>query len=301
MNCAQANQLDIVNWLSLQGYEPQKIIGADYWYRSPLREEETASFKVNRNINAWYDHGIGKGGTLIDLAKIFYNCNTSEALGKISSFQQQKISTKNSVHPKENGLNNGAAIHQQGILILSATQPVKDIALCNYALKRNIAMEVLNNWCYEVRYMLNEKEYKAIGFKNNAGGYELRNAYFKGSSSSKFISYTNNSSKHVTVFEGFFDLLAHQSLAENKGQLTNMLVLNSLAFFDRSLLLMEKHEQIKLYLDNDAAGKKYTSMALKRSPKFSDESNAYKCFKDLSEWLEKKINTTSRHSMRRGL
>ena len=88
----------------------------------------------------------------------------------------------------------------------------------------------------------------------------------------------------MAVFEGFFDLLAHGSSRIDQPQLTNYLVLNSLAFFERSMLLMEKHDQIKLYLDNDEAGSKCTLQAVKRSDRFSDESNIYKGYKDLSEW-----------------
>jgi len=62
-------------------------------------------------------------------------------------------------------------------------------------------------------------------------------------------------------------------------------VLNSLAFFERSLLLMEKHDKIHLYLDHDEAGRKYTHFAQKRSAKFHDESKLYKGYKDLNEWL----------------
>ena len=58
MNCAQANGLNLVNWLFMQGYEPHKIKGNNYWYLSPLRKEKEASFKVNINLNIWYDHGL---------------------------------------------------------------------------------------------------------------------------------------------------------------------------------------------------------------------------------------------------
>jgi hypothetical protein len=133
-----------------------------------------------------------------------------------------------------------------------------------------------------------EKEFRAIGFKNNAGGYELRNEYFKASSSPKYISYMDNNAKNIIVFEGFFDFLSYQTIYKNQEQkIANFLVLNSLSFFERSLLLMEKHTNIKLYLDNDNAGKKYTLVALKRSPKFQDESKLYKGYKDLNEWVIK--------------
>jgi hypothetical protein len=92
--------------------------------------------------------------------------------------------------------------------------------------------------------------------------------------------------KSVAVFEGFFDFLTYQIIHQNQQQpLTDFLVLNSLAFFERSLLLMEKHEHIHLYLDHDEAGKKWLEIALKRSPKYKDESSLYEGYKDLNDWV----------------
>ena len=285
MNCAQANELNLVNWLSMQGYEPQKITGNNYWYLFPIWEEIIASFKVNNNLNVWYDHGIEKGGRLVDLAMGIYRCNTSEALQKIVSFHPQKQAEKHAMELQNKSENNAIYSIESSLVISSETHPIRDKNHCNYALKRKINSEVLNKWCSEICYQLNGQEYKAIGFKNNAGGYELRSAYFKGSSSPKFIFYKNNGAKELLVFEGFFDLLAHQSSLLDQSKLTNYLVLNSLAFFERSMLLMEKHERVKLFLDNDEAGRKCTTQALKRGSRYSDESNCYKGCKDLSEWL----------------
>ena len=64
MNCEQANQIDLVDYLFSIGFSPNKISAENYWFLSPLRDERTASFKVNKTKNIWYDHGIGKGGKL---------------------------------------------------------------------------------------------------------------------------------------------------------------------------------------------------------------------------------------------
>ncbi len=74
MNCAEANQVDMVNYLNSIGYQPQKISGNDYWYLSPLRNEKHPSFKVEGNKNVWYDHGIGKGGRFMDFVMESYQC-----------------------------------------------------------------------------------------------------------------------------------------------------------------------------------------------------------------------------------
>ncbi len=148
-----------------------------------------------------------------------------------------------------------------------------------------------------------EREFSALGFKNNAGGYELRNEFFKGSSSPKYVSYfDNNAIDKIKVFEGFFDFMSYQTLNQNQPELTNFLVLNSLAFFERNLLLMEKHESIHLYLDNDTAGRKCTSLAEKRSLKFKDESKLFSGTKDLNEWIIKaeKVQQIQQVKHRRG-
>jgi DNA primase len=62
------------------GYNPVKVTNADHWYRSPLREENEPSFKVNRKLNLWFDHGLGKGGNLIDFGILYNNCTASELL-----------------------------------------------------------------------------------------------------------------------------------------------------------------------------------------------------------------------------
>lgn len=292
MNCEEANQIDMVDYLNSLGFQPSAIRGNDYWYLSPTRNEKIASFKIQRSKNVWYDHGIGTGGRLIDFVREFYHCDVSTALQKILSFQPQ-LKFKHSVqrppfHLHENSLINYKDARETAIKIIAVKQPILEPWLCRYLKQRRIEKSTAEKFCYEVEFTFGEtgKIFKAIGFKNNAGGYELRNEYFKGSSSPKYISYFNNTSNNLTVFEGFFDFLSYQSLHNNQEQLpTNFLVLNSISFFLRSLLLMEKHQTIHLYLDNDLAGKRCTETALKRSSKFKDASNLYKGYKDINDWM----------------
>jgi hypothetical protein len=229
---------------------------------------------------------------VVEFTVQFFNCKVSEALQKIASSQQKK----NLLHPSEK-----TSLHKHQILrvnsiddttetsikITAAKQPITDFFLSCYLKKRRINQSIANKYCSEISFELNDKIYKAIGFKNAAGGHELRNEFFKGSSSPKYVTYlSNKNANSITVFEGFFDFLSYQTIHQNLEQEpTNFLVLNSLAFFARSLLLMEKHDNIHLYLDHDEAGRKCTQLAQKRSEKFHDESKLYKGYKDLNEWL----------------
>ena len=80
----EMKQLDIVEYLQKLRIHPQKITNNDYWYLSPLREEKEASFKVNRKLNLWYDHGLGKGGSIIDFGILYHNCSIPEFIQKLS-------------------------------------------------------------------------------------------------------------------------------------------------------------------------------------------------------------------------
>ena len=72
MNIEEARKIPITDYLHSLGYSPVKQQGANLWYKSPLREEHEASFKVNTEREQWYDFGAGKGGNIIALAQELY-------------------------------------------------------------------------------------------------------------------------------------------------------------------------------------------------------------------------------------
>ncbi|WP_276500978.1 CHC2 zinc finger domain-containing protein [Terrimonas pollutisoli] len=306
--CKQVNQIDLVNYLEKLGYRPQKIRGNDYWYVSPLREEKTPSFKVNRRMNVWYDHGIGKGGTLVDFGKLFYRCSVKELLSRLEDEKAIIVS----FHPlgyqpageKKKLSNEAGKIH-----VLSSRE-ITDPILREYLNNRRIPLAIANQFCHEVAFELYGKKHLAIGFKNDNGGYELRNAYFKGSSTPKEPRLIQrNGEKELAVFEGFFSFLSFQTLQQsNKKSAIGLpdihaasLVLNSLSFFEKSRGLMENYDSIHLFLDLDRMGQQCTQQALQWSDKYHDQSRYYQRFKDLNEYLIKSVSHELKQSRRRGM
>jgi hypothetical protein len=295
MNCQQANQIDLVDYLASLGFKPEKVRQNDFWFLSPNHAENTASFKVNRSKNIWFDHGAGEGGNLVDFAMRYFNCGLTEALNKIESgnirqsnhiFQKPVSSSIDAVNP---------------ILIIRVDQSITDMFLLRYLNRRHIDKSVASNFCNQVLYENAGKRFTAIGFKNNCGGYELRSENFKGSSTPKYVTWFNNLADNISVFEGFFDFLTWRSLTmPQQARSTNILVLNSLSFFTRSLLLQEKYQRIHLFLDNDSAGRKCIQEIQKRNPgKVVDESRVYKDFKDLNEWHVQKNQSHQINQSRR--
>src|SRR6202035_1745438 len=183
LTCEEARQIDLVDYLVKLGHHPTKIRNNDYWYLSPLRDEKKASFKVNRKMNVWFDHGTGNGGNLIDFGMLFYRCTFKELLNKLET-EKRGIS---SFHPQPQVEIKETQKEEQKIRITDSRE-IKDPGLREYLGERKIPLIIANRFCSEVEFELYGKRHLAIGFKNNSGGYELRNSYFKGSSSPKEIT-----------------------------------------------------------------------------------------------------------------
>jgi hypothetical protein len=278
LSIEEARQIDLIEYLSKLGYQPAKIRNHDHWYLSPLRKEKTPSFKVNKKLNRWYDHGLGKGGNIIDFAIQYHNCTVSELLQQLSnvfSFHEPLI---HSIVQLKEDEESKIKIIKEGAL--------SSFRLFRYLEQRKIPIGLAEQFCKEVKYELNGKEYFGIGFKNNSGGYEIRNPYFKASSSPKDITTFENAAKKVDVFEGFTDFLSFMTIHQNQQKvISDFVILNSVSFFEKARQFMEEHEAIKLYLDQDSTGQSYSQYALSLSTKYKDESHLYKLHKDLNEWL----------------
>jgi hypothetical protein len=108
-----------------------------------------------------------------------------------------------------------------------------------------------------VGHKLNDKVYYGIGFKNDSGGYEIRNPIFKTNSSPKDMTTIINNVKEASVFENFFDFLYFMAIHKDQVKVeSDFLILNSLAFFEKARPFMEQHSTIRLYLDRHTAGQK---------------------------------------------
>lgn len=197
----EIKQTDLIDYLASLGYLPAKLSGSNYWYPSPLRLENIASFKVNWNLNRWFDYELGKGGILIDLGMLYHRCPIGDFVMMFQSDAPQI--PPQPVQLPQRSLN----IPEESIIILKV-KPLFSTSLLHYLSKRKVPISIADSFCREVVYRLLGKEYYAIGFPNDPGGYELRNPCTKLSSSPNDITSIDNGKEAVAVFEAFFDLLS---------------------------------------------------------------------------------------------
>src|SRR5664279_2309304 len=132
----------IVDFLAKLGHQPSKIKGNDYWYSSPLRNEKTPSFKVNRKLNRWYDLGLGIGENIIDFAILYNNCTIGEFLNQISGhFSFQKPFTILEDNPPK--------INTENKINILREKPISSLLLLRYLHKRRIPIDIAEQYCVE--------------------------------------------------------------------------------------------------------------------------------------------------------
>lgn len=277
---AEIKRRSIREYLSARGIRPQWERGNRAMYLSPFRQETNASFSVDFDQNVWYDHGIGEGGSIIDLVARMENCTISEAIKRLE--QNNSLTTVDIQPPVKN----------TRIEIISVSS-LEHPALVRYLSDRKIDLATARKYCNEVRYAIDGKEYFAIGFKNDAGGWELRNPLFKGSSTPKNITTVKNGSDAVMVFEGFTDFLSYLSLKRNPSPSIDTAVLNSVANLAKAVPFLSSHTTVHSFLDNDDAGRKALEKlrACLPSSEVVDHSAFYRNHKDLNDYVRHSART----------
>ena len=283
MNIDQIKQIKLQDFLATMGCKPVKQYGVNLMYLSPLRTEKHASFKINTELNLWYDFGIGKGGNIIDLAELLYN--SSDVSYLIHQIERNALGCVSVSLPtvKPNAPQNSF----ENLQVLSITHP----ALINYLEERCIGIEIARTVCKELHFDTRGKHYFGIGFPNIAGGYEIRNPFFKGGITPKDISLFHNeeSKQSCFVFEGFMDFLSFMMLRrkENDGlKRQDYLVLNSVSNAHKALESLSHYKNVQCFLDNDEAGRNaYLRLSKELGSSVLDSSSLYSDFKDLNDYL----------------
>ena len=283
MNIDQIKKIKLQEFLATIDCKPVKQYGVNLMYLSPLRTEKHASFKVNTELNLWYDFGIGRGGNIIDLVELLYkSSDVSYLIHQIERNAPSNVPTS---------LPTAQSTLQKNSFEQLQVQPLIHPALIKYLEERCIDVEIARTVCKELHFETRGKHYFGIGFPNIAGGYEIRNPFFKGCIAPKDIShfYAEEPKKVCFVFEGFMDFLSFMTLRrkENDGlKRQDYLVLNSVTNIHKSAKRLSRYDSVQCFLDNDEAGRNaYLQLSKELGKPITDASTLYNGFKDLNEYL----------------
>ena len=250
--------ISLVDFLHHLGYDPTGRDSKGLWYYAPYRNERKPSFHVRPSKGVWFDFGTGEGGDIFTLA--------GELSGKSDFIEQAKYIAETMNMLVAEPFKPKPFVEEPTFEDVQVSKLVSP-ALLRYLANRGIPADIARRYCVQVDYKLHGKNYYAIGFENNAHGFELRNAFFKGSYHPKQITHINNCNPRCNVFEGFIDFLSAERLGKAIPTLT-----------DYPLILC--------YLDNDVAGRNALARLQREfGDRVMDKSALYTNYKDLNDFL----------------
>jgi hypothetical protein len=247
--------------LQKTGAKIARQTGNDQWYISPFRNEKTPSFKVNTARNIWYDFGEGRGGDNIDFVCVYLersgaDYTVSDALRWLGNMFSASV-TSPLLFPV------AAREKEESSLVLKSVKPLTHIALVRYLEDRGIPKGIAQKYLKEITIYnkATQKEYFAAAIKNEDGGYDYRNAYFKGCVRKKAISFVRGAVQGgdgIHIFEGFMDFLSVIAQRNGMPLSDDVIILNSVSSVNDATAYIRGfgYQAAYTWLDNDTAGKK---------------------------------------------
>lgn len=304
MNIAQAKCIPLEQYLERQGLRPQKsrLGGRELWYHSPIRDgDENPSFKVDTVKNVWFDHGVAHGGNIIDLVREICSCDVRDALRHLEQTRLYSPTLSAPLTSSSRGAsrrNNkqapeGEKEKSEAFQVL-AQRPLQHPALLQYLTKRGIDHDIARQYLSEIEFKAPHSggNYFALGYPSG-DGFEARNALFKGFvGTGKAVTFHDKpGATLLRVFEGFLDFLSYLTAGPQLEASGAVLVLNTTNLWPRALPFINdpRFEEVRLYLDNDAAGDAATRKLFENaenSSRLEDMRSYYREYEDLNEWLQ---------------
>ena len=303
MNIETAKRIPISEILDKLNRKPKRTTQSSLYYLSPLRNEKTASFHVDTVKNVWYDHGAGDGGdgiTLVrrHLANSGVSYTVSDALRWLTNmfgYAAVIAPVKDPDEPTETPK-----------LAILNSRKIERPALVEYLDSRGFPLALAQEYLNEIDVYNREtkKTIYALGFKNDNGGHEIRNKFYKGSTRPKYITFIRGEpggqGGGIHLFEGWTDYLS-AIIQQNDGRKfkDDTIILNSLSLLTRATPYIKGYGYSTAYtwMDNDEPGQKAT-IALREF--FATEDNLlhkpmngiYAPYKDVNAWHMVKLGLT---------
>jgi hypothetical protein len=290
-------EIRLADVLAKLGRQPVQQHGDDWWYISPFRQEEEASFHICTRRNIWNDFG-DTGGSVIDFAMRFFGCGPGQALWHLRRLHNAPVPAWAPVLAAAAG-----AAPVRSPIVLKKVKPFENRILVGYLQRRGIPYGLAQRYVQEAYYVHQGRSFFGVAFKNDEGGYELRSGGhaddptktgFKGAVPPKAITTLHAEQMTpggaVAVFEGFVDFLSWLAHTGQREPPLPVIVLNSGTLKERGLAALRRlgAGTVQVYFDHDGPGRRLTAEFAAALPgvNVQDEAGVYQGYKDYNAMLE---------------
>ena len=268
--------------VSIESYmnrEPVKRKNSYGLYYSPFRGEHNPSFKVDYRKNLWYDYGLGKGGSIIDLVMELEQCDFVMAC---------EILEDGAFSFHRNGMTDSPIQLRSEIKIKNISVPHTQGTLMQYCISRGISVSVVCANLKQIQYTNNDQEYYSLGMKNVLDGWEIAGLnHFKMVIGHKAYSIVKGEYRNeLCIFEGIFDFLSSLMIGGRNTPKTDCIILHSVVTIKQTRDILCNYDIIHSFLDNDEAGEKcYADLLMIVDKNKVTTYDFYQKYNDLNDYL----------------
>ena len=293
-------QVSPVDFLARLGYHPAYRSGKELFYLSMLREERTPSFCVDDKLGVWYDWGGAnpsgiKAGNIIDLALAYwYPLGFREVLEKINEVCNIEPGTAPAAS-REN-LRPRKATKIPNYKISEIKELGNNPVITNYLQSRGI-WPVAHEHLKEVYYYIEDekrlrKYFFSAGWRNENGGWEVSNPYFKGCLGPKGLTLIPGGPDRLVLFEGMTDYLSWKFEQQDDGE--TVILLNGVTFIEAAIKRAAGYVEKNIFFDNDEAGEEASRIFQNAYPLTHNGASHYAGFKDYNQKLVAELDNLYR-------
>ena len=276
----QAKSVDIVWYLSQNGYKPVRENSRSAYYLSPLHTENNPSFHADKVRNRWADYGLnGAFGDLPDLVSMLEGCSLMGAVDKILGNEGIKQ------YHKEIDVE----ARKKNIDILQVDDEITCDALIEYMEKiRRVPMEIVSKHCKQVTFQFLISAWVrhfGIGFGNDLGGWNIRSTWFKGTTSPSGITTVNfTESLTILLFEGFIDYLSYEVIWGAPKH--TCIVMNSIVYTPMIIDYLRGFDNVEAWWDADGPADDKIDYIISQGIPIIDKRGEYDGFNDINDYLK---------------
>ncbi len=294
MKIEYARGIPLAKILLKAGLRPLKPNGPGQHFRSPFSEKKSVRLVVDTAANTWTDTGTGQGGDTIDFVMCFLELNgehhtVADCLRWIKNMLHQPVKADLSPFPDYTAEDKRYQL--RGIL------PLSNFLLLRYLGSRQISRELASLYLKEVRVFDTREQqlFRALGLRNEEGGFAIRNSFHKAHTAPATISFIRGrvpGSGRVHLFKDIFDFLSVLVQLQRKQLREDSIILNSYSCLNDVMPYISGYgySAVQTWLPNDEAGRLATASL---AAQFSTEehllhismNSVYAPHKSPNDWL----------------
>ncbi|SFT05595.1 hypothetical protein [Mucilaginibacter polytrichastri] len=279
-------QVSITALLARLGYQPVHNSGRESVYRSVLHQDgKKPSFCVNDTLGMWYDKRTGKGGNVIDFGLAFWpGLATREVCGKLNDVMHQ------AVLPAVAGVKQAGKRRRKSLKLpyfrIDKVCELGQTTSIRQFLERRGIWEEAQGVLQEVHYHKVDTHqkptlYAAAGYRNEHGGWQVRNKYFKGCLANKGLTLLAGDSRRLCVFKDIFDYLSWKH--EHPDLSNSALIINSYSLLPAAIKVAMRYPELAVYFDHSPEGHQSLRQFITELPYANNGISAFKGHHDYNE------------------